>query len=125
MSKINRPFFIAEINEANCVGCTKCIQACPVDAIFGAEKHMHVVITQHCIGCKLCIEPCPVDCITMVPHSTPFEKKTAQLHHQQKKQRLLREKKAKNNLFSSRIDEEKTKKAYIIEAIQRAKQKKS
>ncbi|WP_240349338.1 RnfABCDGE type electron transport complex subunit B [Halomonas binhaiensis] len=58
----------AWIREDECIGCTKCIQACPVDAILGAAKHMHTVITDECTGCELCILPCPVDCIDLLPH---------------------------------------------------------
>ncbi|WJN57864.1 electron transport complex subunit RsxB [Pseudomonas sp. SO81] len=58
---------IALIREAECIGCTKCIQACPVDAIVGAAKLMHTVITAECTGCELCVAPCPVDCIDILP----------------------------------------------------------
>ncbi|GAA5213095.1 electron transport complex subunit RsxB [Corallincola platygyrae] len=58
---------VAFIREAECIGCTKCIQACPVDAILGASKMMHTVIADECTGCDLCVEPCPVDCIEMRP----------------------------------------------------------
>lgn len=58
---------VAFIREAECIGCTKCIQACPVDAILGAAKYMHTVIADECTGCDLCVEPCPVDCIDMIP----------------------------------------------------------
>lgn len=57
---------VAVIREAECIGCTKCIQACPMDAILGAAKQMHTVIAKECTGCDLCVEPCPVDCIDMV-----------------------------------------------------------
>jgi len=57
---------VAFIREAECIGCTKCIQACPVDAILGAAKQMHTVIASECTGCDLCVEPCPVDCIDMI-----------------------------------------------------------
>ena len=57
---------VAVIDEDNCIGCTKCIQACPVDAIVGASRQMHTVIEDECTGCDLCVEPCPVDCIDMV-----------------------------------------------------------
>jgi electron transport complex protein RnfB len=57
---------VAYIREAECIGCTKCIQACPVDAILGAAKQMHTVIISECTGCDLCVEPCPVDCIDML-----------------------------------------------------------
>ena len=58
---------VAWIREDECIGCTKCIQACPVDAILGAAKVMHTVIADECTGCDLCIEPCPVDCIDLIP----------------------------------------------------------
>ena len=64
---------VAFIREAECIGCTKCIQACPVDAIVGAAKQMHTVIVDECTGCDLCVEPCPVDCIDMVPLETPLQ----------------------------------------------------
>ena len=57
---------LAYIQEDACIGCTKCIQACPVDAIIGAAKQMHSVIARECIGCELCVVPCPVDCIDMI-----------------------------------------------------------
>lgn len=58
---------VALIVEAHCIGCTKCIQACPVDAIVGGAKFMHTVLEDLCTGCGLCLPPCPVDCIQMVP----------------------------------------------------------
>jgi len=60
-------FAVARIREDECIGCTKCIQACPTDAIFGASKRMHSVIESECNGCDLCVEPCPVDCIDLIP----------------------------------------------------------
>lgn len=56
---------VAFIDEQTCIGCTLCIQACPVDAIAGAAKQMHTIIAAECTGCELCLPPCPVDCITM------------------------------------------------------------
>jgi len=61
---------VAVIDEDVCIGCTLCIQACPVDAILGAAKQMHTVIASECTGCDLCLPPCPVDCIEMVPIAT-------------------------------------------------------
>jgi electron transport complex protein RnfB len=58
---------VAFIDESTCIGCTLCIQACPVDAIAGAAKQLHTVIAVECTGCELCIPPCPVDCIIMKP----------------------------------------------------------
>lgn len=60
------PLRVAVIDEAHCIGCTLCIQACPVDAIVGAPRRMHTVLASHCTGCDLCLPPCPVDCIAMV-----------------------------------------------------------
>jgi len=64
---------VAVIDEQTCIGCTLCIQACPVDAILGAAKHMHTVIADECTGCKLCLPPCPVDCIDMVPEQQTID----------------------------------------------------
>lgn len=58
---------VALVDEARCIGCARCIAACPVDAIAGAEGWMHTVIAAYCTGCELCVAPCPVDCIAMVP----------------------------------------------------------
>ncbi|HTQ98690.1 MAG TPA: electron transport complex subunit RsxB [Candidatus Acidoferrum sp.] len=65
---------VAFIREAECIGCTKCIQACPVDAILGSAKHMHTVIESECTGCDLCVEPCPVDCIDMLPAQSALQR---------------------------------------------------
>ena len=62
-----KPKSVAVIDETTCIGCTLCIQACPVDAILGAAKQMHTIIAPECTGCELCVAPCPVDCISMVP----------------------------------------------------------
>jgi electron transport complex protein RnfB len=64
---IHKPKHIAFIIEEDCIGCAKCIAACPVDAIIGAAKLMHTVIAAECTGCELCVAPCPVDCIVMKP----------------------------------------------------------
>ncbi|AHF03118.1 electron transport complex subunit RsxB [Marichromatium gracile] len=61
---------VAHIDPQNCIGCTKCLQACPVDAIVGAAKQLHAVLDEACTGCELCLAPCPVDCISMVPVAT-------------------------------------------------------
>ena len=67
-----KPKQLALIDEARCIGCTLCIQACPVDAIVGAPKLMHTVIAAECTGCELCLPPCPVDCIDLVQPPQPL-----------------------------------------------------
>lgn len=62
---------VAFIHEDQCIGCTKCIQACPVDAIIGATRAMHTVVEDLCTGCDLCVAPCPTDCIEMIPSPSP------------------------------------------------------
>ncbi len=78
MKQKAKPALIAVIDEDVCIGCTKCIQACPVDAILGSGKLMHTVIANECSGCELCIEPCPVDCIDMVAIDQPNEEQMQQ-----------------------------------------------
>ncbi len=63
------PALVAEIDEAACIGCAKCLPPCPVDAIVGAQKQMHTVLAALCTGCELCVAPCPVDCIRMLPRA--------------------------------------------------------
>lgn len=96
----HKPPLIALIDEARCIGCTLCIQACPVDAIVGAQKSMHTVITAYCTGCELCLPPCPVDCIELVPaaidyaesggHPRGFDPSAARRRFDQRKLRLAR-----------------------------------
>ena len=62
-----KPKQVAIIDEQTCIGCTLCIQACPVDAIVGAAKQMHTIVAALCTGCELCVKPCPVECISMEP----------------------------------------------------------
>lgn len=68
-----KPRALAVIREDSCIGCTLCIQACPVDAIVGAAKQMHTVIAAECTGCELCLAPCPVDCIDLEPVADPAD----------------------------------------------------
>jgi electron transport complex protein RnfB len=87
---------VAAIDEARCIGCTLCIQACPVDAIVGAAKQMHTVLTELCSGCDLCVPPCPVDCIDMVPAGTDdvwdrARADAARARHEWRKARLARD----------------------------------
>jgi electron transport complex protein RnfB len=71
---------VAFVHEDMCIGCTKCIQACPVDAIVGGTKALHTVIEDQCTGCDLCVAPCPTDCIEMIPIKTTTDTWTWQLN---------------------------------------------
>jgi electron transport complex protein RnfB len=94
---LHKPASVAFIIEEDCIGCTKCIAACPVDAILGASKFMHTVIASECTGCELCIAPCPVDCIVMhLAPSNLLERTRAQKSAQAKRRydaRCLRKEK--------------------------------
>jgi electron transport complex protein RnfB len=101
LNGIERERPIAVIDERACIGCTLCIQACPVDAIVGAAKQMHTIVPELCTGCDLCVAPCPVDCIAMVsvtPGKTGWDAwsssaaDAARERFQQRTARLIREK---------------------------------
>jgi electron transport complex protein RnfB len=82
---------VAAIDNTLCIGCTKCILACPVDAIVGAPKHQHHVLADRCTGCELCLAPCPVDCISMQPLQQPWSAADAEhgrSHHRSRLERL-------------------------------------
>lgn len=91
------PRTVARIEGEHCIGCTKCIQACPVDAIMGAPKRMHTVLAELCTGCDLCVPPCPVDCIVMEPLSpqpepvwSDSDARAARGRHEARAHRLVR-----------------------------------
>jgi electron transport complex protein RnfB len=93
---VEKPRMLARIVEADCIGCTKCIQVCPVDAIVGGAKLMHSVIEDDCTGCELCVPACPVDCIALEP--MPLEQvddpacaERGRAHFQRREARLARE----------------------------------
>ncbi|WP_428851291.1 electron transport complex subunit RsxB [Imbroritus primus] len=97
---VEKPRAIAIIDEAHCIGCTLCIQACPVDAIVGAAKQMHTILPDWCTGCDLCVAPCPVDCIRMEDITgdrtgwaawTQAQADEARRRYQFRQQRLVRE----------------------------------
>lgn len=126
------PKRVAFIREAECIGCTKCIQACPVDAILGAAKQMHTVITDECTGCDLCVEPCPVDCIDMLPTDFVFNKNIAmqrfdvrmariEIENKQRQQRQQERVQLQNQLASP----DDGKAALIAAAIARTEAKKA
>ncbi|MDX3907258.1 MAG: electron transport complex subunit RsxB [Pigmentiphaga sp.] len=90
------PLHVARIDEEHCIGCTLCIQACPVDAIVGANKAMHTVLPGLCTGCELCVAPCPVDCISMAPVAptrpwTSDDAGAARVRYRRRQARLARE----------------------------------
>ncbi len=148
---IERPRSAAFIDPNTCIGCTLCIQACPVDAIVGASKQMHIVLSDWCTGCDLCIPPCPVDCITMINVTgekigwdawspelatiarTRYEARDIRLEREQRDndERLTKKATAKlvalnaESLDSEEaIKEQERKRAIIAAAIARAQQKK-
>ncbi len=100
---VERPRPLAVIDEQVCIGCTLCMQACPVDAIVGAPKQMHTVIAERCTGCDLCVPPCPVDCIAMPPVTgnatgwdawSQTQADAARARHDRREARLTREREA-------------------------------
>ena len=148
---IERPRPVAFIDPKTCIGCTLCIQACPVDAIVGASKQMHVVLSDWCTGCDLCIPPCPVDCITMIDVTdektgwdawspelaqlarTRYEARDVRLDREQRDndERLAKKAAAKlvavnaeNPDSEEAVKEQERKRAIIAAAIARAQQKK-
>lgn len=126
-----KPNSIAVIRENECIGCTKCIAACPTDAILGSGKKMHTVITDACTGCELCIEPCPVDCIDMLEIAPRTEQQSDRWRKrfQQRNERLekLSEKKRlrlqQQQLQHRGVDTVEARKAAIAAAIQRVNAK--
>lgn len=145
---IAKPDRVAFIREAECIGCTKCIQACPVDAIVGAAKLMHTVLADECTGCDLCVEPCPVDCIDMrlvertpqpahyrnrfLAHNARLEREANELELKRQERAKRIEKKAEAQAAAEKpvameqtAPPTKSKQDEIREAIARAKAKKS
>lgn len=141
---------VARIDESLCIGCTLCIQACPVDAIVGAAKQMHTVLPDWCTGCDLCVAPCPVDCIAMIPVTgantgwaawSQEQADAAYTRYQSRKVRLVREREENDARLAAKaaaklealqaeaaVSEaeqaaQARKKAIIQAAIERARQK--
>lgn len=127
MTKKTKPPMMAVIREDECIGCTICIQACPVDAIIGASKLMHTVLTDICNGCELCVAPCPVDCIDMIVLSDKTELEKTTLADQSRKKfeiRNVRVAAAAKNVDASNLIEKKSlleRKAEIQAILQRTR----
>ena len=120
---ISKPKAVAFIDEDTCIGCTFCIQACPVDAILGAAKQMHTIIEKECTGCELCLAPCPVDCITMPEIkeiiSDDIANKEANIARKRNNFRILRLEREKiervERNVKRRLESNKGEKAKLIE----------
>ena len=147
---VERPRPVAFIDENLCIGCTLCIQACPVDAILGAPKQMHTILPSLCTGCDLCVAPCPVDCISMIPVTgdrtgwdawSQEQADAARARHDFRTGRLQREKEENDARLAAKalekmravtaevtntaeeLAEKERKRAIIAAAIERARQK--
>jgi electron transport complex protein RnfB len=135
---VEQPRRVAVIDEALCIGCTLCIQACPVDAIVGAARLMHTVVTGLCTGCDLCVPPCPVDCIDMVPatgEDAPWDRPRADAARERfelRRARLEREQSERSERLARRTlaargadADAREKRAIIQAAIERARAKRA
>jgi electron transport complex protein RnfB len=120
----HRPLAVARIDEARCIGCTLCIDACPVDAILGGAKRMHVVLASLCSGCELCVAPCPVDCIAMVPAPREWTREdaaAARERHVRRAGRLARGERIAERGEAAVTDAAQARAATVAAAIERAR----
>jgi electron transport complex protein RnfB len=125
---VTKPPAVAVIDEALCIGCTLCIEACPVDAIVGAAKLMHTVVARDCTGCELCVPPCPVDCISMAPtgmQPTRAQKRVAAdaarlrfLRREDRRHRELSTSRSASRVATTRVDQR-----IVQRAIERARRR--
>lgn len=126
---VEKPRMLARIVEADCIGCTKCIQACPVDAIVGAAKLMHTVLPDQCTGCELCVPACPVDCIVLEPMplaqvEDPAHASASRTHFQRREARLARERVEREAELAARkaaVDTPATPQNPVLAALARAR----
>lgn len=128
---VEKPRTLARIVEADCIGCTKCVQVCPVDAIVGAAKLMHTVVSDLCTGCELCVPACPVDCIDLDP--MPLGQRDDRIHadaarqrFQRREARLAGERQARERrLAANKVDvAAPAARNAVLEALARAKARK-
>ena len=122
---VHQPLSIAVVDDQRCIGCTLCIDACPVDAILGAAKRMHAVLPDLCTGCELCVAPCPVDCIEMVHASrdwTRDDASAARARHRARNARLAaNERIAERGFVAPDLDAASLRSANVAAALARAR----
>lgn len=127
MAREEKPWTVVSIREEACIGCTKCIQACPVDAIIGSGKLMHSVITDECSGCDLCLPACPVDCIDIIKLGEPQDLSPEQ--RQARSQQFRTRYEARETRLAADQAQEFAplvpKKNFVQEALARAKARKT
>jgi Na+-translocating ferredoxin:NAD+ oxidoreductase subunit B len=126
---VEKPRTLARIIEADCIGCTKCIQVCPVDAIVGANKLMHTVIADDCTGCERCAPACPVDCIVLEPMpltqaDDPHHADLARQRFQRREARLAAQQAQREAELASRKAQVHHAAQNVLDALARAKAKK-
>lgn len=134
---IHKPRATAVVDESMCIGCEKCLLACPVDAIVGSKKLMHTVIESECTGCELCIEPCPMDCISLVdiatqrqPENLPDsdyedQKDYYRDRYQYHKEKEIRNKEKQRQVYTNiATAKDMDKKAYIAASLAKYKSRK-
>lgn len=121
-----QPYRAAWIDESVCIGCTRCIQACPVDAIVGAAKLMHSVISAECTGCRLCLPPCPVDCIEMIEPEQDWNREHADLARERFEARnhRLQQRRRERRSHKPAVAED-ARKAVIAAAVARTRAKRT
>ena len=128
---VEKPRTLARIVEDDCIGCTKCIQACPVDAIVGAAKLMNTVLADHCTGCELCVPACPVDCIELDPMPLaqlldPAHADASRMHFQRRENRFARERAEREAELAARkaaLDVPTSQQNPVLAALARARAK--
>ena len=132
---LHEPKKVAVIDESLCIGCTKCIQACPVEAIVGANQQMHTIIPDQCTGCDLCIDPCPMDCIDLVTlakekqpdhmltQEVEAQKNEYRRQHQHKVARQHAEKRKQRQTYQQLAQDKADKQAYAAAALAKFRKK--